>query len=303
MAKKTDPMSDYYEVLKLTLNRGVRKFNKRTGQITLSLHAPQVLRFNVENNKLPLVTARKVPNKFFRVEFQAFAAEGSADERRICELMHGTRDMSVETPWTKNARDPLWLPHARFDGDIGRLSYGPMMRTYPAIDGSTVDQLQRVVDTLKSDPTNRQDVVVVMFRADWKVGGKVYCALPPCHMVFKFYAYPDGRLSITVVMRSWDLAVGGPSNIAYYTLMLYTVAHLTGLTPYEVRFVAHDSHIYSDHVEGVEEMLRRYNSSAGLPPLPTLVLDNPPSNLNDFRATNFKIQGYDALQALSFEMF
>ncbi|MEU9003910.1 thymidylate synthase, partial [Streptomyces sp. NPDC048551] len=135
-------------------------------------------------------------------------------------------------------------------GDLGPV-YGAQWRSWPTPDGSHVDQITEVLDTLRRDPDSRRMIV-----SAWNVAELPNMALAPCHAFFQFYV-ADGKLSCQLYQRSADLFLGVPFNIASYALLTHMVAQQAGLEPGDFIWTGGDCHIYDNHVEQVTEQLSR----------------------------------------------
>lgn len=150
-----------------------------------------------------------------------------------------------------------------------------------------VDQFKTLVADLKHNPNSRRHIINL-----WNPGDLCEMALPPCHMMTQWYTR-DGKLDCQMYQRSADMFVGVPWNIAFYSLMNYVVAHLTGLKPGRFIWVGGDCHIYKNHFEQVMTQLRRE-----LRPSPTLTLDEPPNGLKGWTPDNFVIHNYNPHPAI-----
>ncbi|MEK6967408.1 MAG: thymidylate synthase, partial [Nanoarchaeota archaeon] len=195
-------MQQYLDALKYILEKGIDKPN-RTGTGTKAVFGMQ-FRYNMEDG-FPLVTTKKMPWKSVVSELLWFI-EGSNDERRLAEILHGTRDPEKQTIWTQNAQASYWKPKAKFPGDLGRI-YGIQWRHWRTPHGE-IDQLARAIELIKKDPTNRHIIVNA-----WNPGELDQMALPPCHTFFHFFV-AEGKLSVQMYQRSCDMFLGVPFNIA-----------------------------------------------------------------------------------------
>jgi thymidylate synthase len=144
----------------------------------------------------------------------------------------------------------IWDEWADQDGELGPV-YGVQWRSWPTPSGEHIDQISRVLDTLRRNPDSRRIIV-----SAWNVAELDKMALPPCHAFFQFYV-ADGALSCQLYQRSADLFLGVPFNIASYSLLTHMVAAQTGYRPGEFIWTGGDCHIYDNHVEQVEEQLSR----------------------------------------------
>jgi thymidylate synthase len=175
----------------------------------------------------------------------------------------------------------IWDEWADERGDLGPV-YGAQWRSWKGADGRTHDQITSVLDGIRNTPDSRRLIV-----SAWNVGEIEHMALAPCHALFQFYV-ADGRLSCQLYQRSADLFLGVPFNIASYALLTHMMAQVTGLQPGEFVHTFGDAHIYSNHVEQVDEQLARDTRS-----LPTLQLNTDISDLFAFAADDIAIVDYD----------
>src|SRR3989338_7650967 len=170
-------MQQYLDTMKFILENGSDR-KDRTGVGTRAVFGMQ-FRYDLSKG-FPMVTTKKMPWKSIASELLWFI-EGSNDERRLAELLHGTRDSSKTTIWTANANADYWKPKARFAGDLGRV-YGVQWRKWKTPDGKEIDQLASAIEMIKKDPGSRRIIVNA-----WNPGELDSMALPPCHTFFQFF--------------------------------------------------------------------------------------------------------------------
>mgnify|MGYP001604523642 FL=1 len=269
-------MKQYLDALRHILENGIDR-QSRTGISTRAVFGMQ-LRFNMEDG-FPAVTTKKLPWKSVASELLWFI-EGSSDERRLAEILHGTRDASKATIWTANAEAGYWKPKAKFEGDLGRI-YGVQWRKWKSPDGKEIDQLAEAIRLIKEQPTSRRIIVTA-----WNPGELQEMALPPCHAFFQFFV-ANNKLSLMMYQRSCDMFLGVPFNIASYSLLLHMVSQVTGLKPGELIHTLADTHIYHNHFEQVKEQLSRKPF-----PLPKLWLNPEIKNIDDFTMDDIKLENY-----------
>jgi thymidylate synthase len=274
----------YLDLLADVLNNGTLSTD-RTGVGTLAVFGRQ-LRFDI-NEYFPAVTTKKLAFKAVVGEL-LWMLEGSGDERRLAEITHGTRD-GVVTIWTPNALAPYWKPKAKFEGDLGRV-YGMQWRYWRGPKGE-IDQVASIINALKNDPSSRR----IMLSA-WNVGELDQMALPPCHCFAQFNVRGNA-LDCLVYVRSNDLFLGAPFNIAQYSLLTYLLAHVTDLVPGELVYTVGNAHIYTNHIEQVREQLDRFPF-----PSPTLWLNPAVSRLEDFTMDDVRLEGYRHHNPIKAEM-
>ncbi len=270
----------YLDALKEILTTGVDRTG-RNGD-TRAKFAIQ-LRHDFKDG-FPALTTKKLAFKAVKSELLWFI-EGSQDDNRLREL-NGTD----RTIWTANAEADYWTPKAEFPGDLGRI-YGVQWRRWQRSDGSTLDQLARVIDKIKNDPADRRLIV-----SAWNPGELEQMALPPCHVFFQFFVSGD-RLSLHMVQRSCDMFLGVPFNIASYALLLAMVAQVTGKVPHELVLTLNDAHIYHDHFDAVEEQLSREPL-----PYPTLWLNPDIRDIDRFTMDDIRLEDYRSHEAIKAPM-
>lgn len=241
----------------------------RTGVGTYSVFGRQ-LRFNLDEG-FPLLTTKKVHLKSI-----------------IHELLWFLRGETNIKPLHEN-KVTIWDEWADEFGELGSV-YGKQWRNWEGPNG-TVDQIARLVETLKKDPNSRRMIVVAYNPADLPP-----VAPPACHTLFQLYTSGD-RLSLQLYQRSADLMLGVPFNIASYSLLLMMIAQVTGFKPYEFVHTFGDVHIYSNHVEGARLQLSRETR-----PLPVMRINPEVHNLFEFQYSDFELQNYDPHPGIKFDI-
>ncbi len=265
-------MKQYLEVLDRIMKEGVER-RGRNG-VTKALFTVQ-MRFKMRDG-FPAVTTKKLAFKAVKGELLWFL-EGSGDDNRLKAIMGTDR-----TIWTDNAQAPYWKPNAKFDGDLGRV-YGVQWRKWQNYHGETFDQMKTVIERLKTDPTDRRLVVTA-----WNPGELQEMALPPCHMIFQFFA-ANGKLSLHMLQRSCDMFLGVPFNITSYSLLLHMVAQVAGMEADECILTLGDAHIYDAHYDAVREQLSRAPY-----PLPRLVLNPAVRDIDGFKMEDIALENYQS---------
>ena len=258
-------MRVYLDYLRHILNHGVEK-QDRTGTGTRSVFGHQ-MRFDLQEG-FPLVTTKKLHIRSIIHELLWFL-NGDTNIRYLKE-----NGVSIWDEWADDR------------GDLGPI-YGRQWRRWETPDGRVIDQMQTIVDTVRSNPDSRRMIV-----SAWNVGQLEEMALPPCHLLFQFYV-ADGKLSCQLYQRSADSFLGVPFNIASYSLLVHMLAQQTGLEAGEFIWTGGDCHIYSNHFDQVEEQLSR----EPLPP-PKLVIHRKPASLFDYRFDDFEITNYQSHPAI-----
>ena len=273
-------MKQYKQALEYILENG-RDKSDRTGVGTRSVFGYQ-MRFDLQEG-FPATTTKRLAWRAVVSELLWFL-EGSSDERRLAEILHGTRDLNKKTIWTANAEADYWKPKAKFDGDLGRV-YGVQWRNFGG-----VDQVQQLIDNIKRDPTSRRHII-----SAWNPAELDQMALPPCHVLSQFDV-TDGRLSCQLYQRSCDMFLGVPFNIASYSLLTHIIARECGLKVGDFVWTGGDCHIYNNHFDAVREQLSR--EERALPTLMTTV----GKQWNEYTMEDFVLDGYDPHPAIKAEM-
>jgi thymidylate synthase len=178
-------------------------------------------------------------------------------------------------------------------GDLGPV-YGKQWRRWEAPDGSEIDQIAYAIDQIKNNPDSRRIIVSGWNVADLQglIKGK-RSAPPLCHTIFQFYVQDD-QLSCQLYQRSADLFLGVPFNIASYSLLTHMIAHVCGLKPGKFIHTFGDLHIYSNHINQVDEQLSRKPR-----PLPQLKINPTVKSIDDFVFEDFELIGYDPYPRIS----
>jgi thymidylate synthase len=235
-------MKNYHDLLQKIIDDGIDS-QDRTGIGTRSLFGEQ-LKFDLRMG-FPAITTKKLAWSAVKAELLWFI-EGSGDERRLAEIQYGTRDASKTTIWTANANAEYWKPKARFEGDLQRI-YGVQWRDWrsPIFKGAysytSTDQLISLIENIKKDPYSRRHILM-----SFNPGELDQMALPPCHMMCQFYVR-DSEISCQVYIRSNDMFLGCPFNIASYALFTHMIAQVTNLNVGNLILSIGDCHIYHDH--------------------------------------------------------
>lgn len=171
-------------------------------------------------------------------------------------------------------------------GELGDV-YGAQWRHWRKVQGGFIDQIDDVVNQIKTNPNSRRLIV-----SAWNPEDVPSQALPPCHTLFQFYV-ADGKLSLQLYQRSADIFLGVPFNIASYSLLLHMVAAQTGLEAGEFVHTFGDAHIYSNHVDQVTEQLSREMAE-----LPTLVLNSDVTSIFDYTMDDIKVENYKPAKSI-----
>ena len=261
-------MRQYLDLLDRILKEGVQK-GDRTGTGTISIFGHQT-RYNLEEG-FPLLTTKKLYLKGIIYELLWFL-KGDTNIRYLQE---------------NNVH--IWDEWADENGELGPV-YGHQWRSWPDYDGGTIDQIQYVLNQIKTNPNSRRMIV-----SAWNVAEVNKMALPPCHSLFQFYVTPPsegmgevGKLSLQLYQRSADTFLGVPFNIASYALLCMMMAQVCGLKPGWFVHTTGDTHLYLNHLEQARLQLTREPR-----PLPTMHINPDVKDLFAFRYEDFQLENYN----------
>lgn len=252
-------MQQYLDLLRHVQDHGVKK-DDRTGTGTLSVFGYQ-MRFDL-NAGFPLLTTKKLHTRSIFHELLWFL-KGDTNIKYL-------KDNGVT----------IWDEWADADGNLGPV-YGSQWRSWPGPDGTTYDQITKLIEMIKKNPNSRRLIV-----SAWNVPFIESMALPPCHCLFQFYV-ANGKLSCQLYQRSADIFLGVPFNIASYALLTHMIAQVTGLGVGDFVHTLGDAHLYLNHMEQAVLQLTRTPKK-----LPTLKL-NPRTSIFDYVYDDIQIEGYD----------
>ncbi len=268
------------ELMRGILKSGARRID-RTNVGTISLFGKQ-LRFNLRNNTFPLLTTRKM---FFRGIFEELMLfiRGQTDNQILEE-----KKISI---WrgntTREFLDSRGLQRLPV-GDMGA-SYGFLFRHFGAeyktckddYTNQGVDQLKNVIDTIRTNPTDRRMIISL-----WDPTNLLNCPLPPCLYNYQFYVN-DGELSCMMTQRSSDFMVAGGWNIATGSLLTYLIATVCDLKPGELIWNIGDVHIYNNLIDQTKIQIER------TPVLFPKLLIAKKENITDYTFSDLQLLNYN----------
>ncbi len=250
----------YLDLLAEVLEHGARKTD-RTGTGTLSVFGRQ-LRFRLDPT-FPLLTTKKLHLKSILYELLWF--------------LRG--DTNVK--WLQERGVTIWNEWADEKGELGRV-YGAQWRDWRGPNDERIDQIDKVIEQIKTNPDSRRLIVTA-----WNPAEVDGMALPPCHALFQFHVQ-DGALSCQLYQRSADLFLGVPFNIASYALLTMMGAQVCGLTSGEFIHTFGDLHLYQNHLEQAQVQLEREPRA-----LPTMKINPAVKSIFDFKFSDFTLESYD----------
>lgn len=253
-------MKQYLDLMQHVLDTGAQKHD-RTGTGTVSVFGYQ-MRFNLQEG-FPMVTTKKLHLKSIIHELIWFL----------------TGDTNIK--YLKDNGVKIWDEWADEQGNLGPV-YGSQWRSWPTPDGRHIDQISKIIDTIKNNPDSRRIIV-----SAWNVADIDQMALPPCHAFFQFYV-ADGKLSCQLYQRSADIFLGVPFNIASYALLTMMVARVCNLEYGDFIHTLGDAHLYNNHIEQAKLQLSR-----DLKPLPTMEINPAVKDIFSFKFEDFELKNYE----------
>ena len=286
-------MKQYLELLDKICREGVVR-DDRTGTGTKGIFGYQ-MRFNLSEG-FPLLTTKRVFLKGVIHELLWFL-KGDTNIKYLVDngvhiwdsdafryynelcVKHGVLPVDKDT-FLAAAGIESPIEGYRF-GDLNNV-YGYQWRSWPKPDGGSIDQIQGVIDTIKSNPSSRRIIV-----SAWNVADVGSMALPPCHTMFQFFV-ADGKLSCQLYQRSADTFLGVPFNIASYALLTMMIAKECGLEAGDFVHTLGDAHLYLNHLEQAQEQLLREPRK-----LPKMHLRDGVKSIFDYTYDDFELEGYD----------
>ena len=258
-------MQQYLDLMRHVRENGTLKAD-RTGTGTYSVFGHQ-MRFDLSAG-FPLVTTKKVFLKGIIHELLWFLA--------------GSTNISYLTDHNVH----IWDEWADEHGELGPV-YGSQWRSWPGPDGDTIDQIEALVEGIRTNPHSRRHIV-----SAWNVAEVNHMALPPCHTLFQFYV-ADGKLSCQLYQRSADIFLGVPFNIASYALLTMMIAQVCDLELGDFVHTMGDAHLYTNHLEQTDLQLGRSPL-----PLPQMHLNPDVKDIFGFEYEDFELTGYECHGAI-----
>jgi thymidylate synthase len=252
-------MKQYLDLLRHVRDNGIEK-SDRTGTGTRSVFGHQ-MRFDLQAG-FPLVTTKKVYFKGLAIEMLWFLKGGTNIKYLVDNNVH------------------IWDAWADENGNLGPV-YGKQWVSWAGRDGQGINQIERVIESIKNNPDSRRHIVNA-----WNVSDLQDMALPPCHMFYQFWV-GDGKLSCQLYVRSNDLFLGAPFNIAEYALLTHMIAQQCDLDVGELVYTIGDAHIYLNHLDQIEEQLSREPYE-----LCQLKINRKPASIFDYEYEDFELVNY-----------
>ncbi|OGW73743.1 MAG: thymidylate synthase, partial [Nitrospirae bacterium RIFOXYC2_FULL_44_7] len=285
----------YLDIVKKILEQGVNK-GDRTGTGTLAI-AGAIFEHDMSKG-FPLITTKKMPYKVIASELEFFI-KGITDKKWLQDRKNHIWDEWANPKKAPYGHDEEFKRRMAEERDLGPV-YGFQWRHFNApyynydtdYRGQGIDQLKKIVETLKNNPTDRRMIV-----SAWNPTMMDQMALPPCHYAFQVTVL-DGKINLLWNQRSVDTMLGLPFNIASYATLLHLLAKETGLGEGKLVGFLADVHIYSNHIEGAKEQLTRDPDKY---PLPKLITENF-TNIFDWKAEDTQIINYQSFDKIAFDI-
>ena len=262
-------MRQYLDLVRHCLENGVDKTD-RTGVGTLASFGYQ-MRFDLKDG-FPCTTTKELHLRSII--------------RELLWFLKGDTNIA----YLKEKNVSIWDEWADENGDLGPV-YGKQWRAWETPDGECIDQIQKAIDLIKTDPDSRRILVNA-----WNVGELDRMALTPCHCLFQFFV-ADGHLSCQLYQRSCDIGLGVPFNIASYSLLTLMMAQVCQLRPGEFVWTGGDVHIYRNHIDALRLQLTREPR-----PLPLMTIKDRGQSIFGFRYDDFKLLNYDPHPSIPMEI-
>jgi thymidylate synthase len=260
-------MKVYHDLLRLVLENGTPR-EDRTGTGTIGVFGAQA-RFDLRES-FPCLTTKKLHLRSIIHELLWFLK----GETNIAYL--------------KENKVTIWDEWADADGNLGPV-YGKQWRSWATPSGESIDQIARLVHSIRTNPASRRHIV-----SAWNPADIEGMALPPCHALFQFYVNTTTQeLSCQLYQRSADLFLGVPFNIASYALLTMMMAQVCDLKPGEFVHTFGDLHLYQNHLDQAREQLTREPR-----PLPVMKINPAVKEIDQFRYEDFELTGYDPHPAI-----
>ena len=244
-----------------------------------------VMHFDLTENTIPLLTTKKLAYKTCLKELLWFIRGCSNNEELKKENVHiwdgnSSREFLDSRGLTENK-----------EGDLGPI-YGFQWRHFNAeykdcdsnYDNEGIDQLENIIIKLKN-PETRNDRRLIM--TAWNPCQLNKMALPPCHILCQFNVTKNRYLSCSLYQRSGDVGLGVPFNIASYSYLTHLIAHHCDLEPLEFIYNLGNTHIYEDHVDGLNVQICKVPYE-----FPKICIKNKYDDINEYKIEDFEIIDY-----------
>jgi thymidylate synthase len=268
---------EYLKLCKKILDEGTEVEN-RTGTNTIKIPLYN-LQFNL-GEEFPFLTTKQLYYRQAIIEMLWIYQAQSNDVRWLQE-----RNVNIWNEWEID-ENGLWRATQMVPGEDGKLvkkeieknfgkenahtigtAYGWIVKKYGLID--------ELINKIKNNPTDRRMVMSL-----WQNEHLGTAVLPSCVWSSE-WDVTDGHLNAYVHQRSCDVPLGLPFNVTQYSVLLYMLAHVSGLKPGNLYYSIKDAHIYVNQVDGIKEQIERGETLEDLP-APELWLNPEVKDFYDF---------------------
>lgn len=289
-------MKQYLDLLKDVLENGEWKEPARPGMPRTKEVFGRMMKFNLREG-FPLITTKKMHYKGIIAELLWFLS-GSTNvydlNKMGCKIWNDdaykyykNRDgLLKKEVWLELLNSDTISPKEKKYFDCGRI-YGAQWNNFgsPSDHSFGFNQIQYLIDNIKNNPNSRYHVVSAWNPVDF-VSEYKFAALPACHMLFQCSVRNGMYIDLSIIMRSNDLFLGAPYNIASYALLANLIASVTGYMPGELTYYVNSAHIYENHIDQIKEQLGREPLE-----LPGLYFEYKDS-MFEYSVDDFKIENY-----------
>jgi len=284
--------NQYLNLVKDVLNHG-ETIHSRNGKVKTIYGS--AMHFDLKNNKIPLITTKKLAWKTCLKELLWFI-NGSTDNKIL-------QNQNVKI-WNKNASREFLNSRNLFnyeEQDLGPI-YGHQWRHFNAeyencntdYTNKGIDQIKYIIDNLKNNENKYSRRLII---SAWNPCQLNEMALPPCHVLAQFNVSNNNKLSCSLYQRSGDIGLGVPFNIASYSFLTHLIAKHCDLEPLEFIYYLGNCHIYNDHIDVLEKQLLNKPNK-----FPTLNILTKKNDINDYKINDFEINNYIFHKKLLMEM-
>lgn len=287
----------YLDLVQDVIDHGHYKPVERTGVGTWSRFGKS-LRFDLRDNRLPMLTTKKMFFKGIAKELLWFLkGDCTTTDTLVKDNVH-IWDLNS----TRDYLDSRGLQDYT-EGELGPIygyqwrHWGKKYKGKDNVQNEGIDQIQKIIETIRTNPNDRR-----MILSAWNVSDLDQMALPPCHVFAQFYVreVSDKKyLSCAMYQRSADLFLGVPFNVTSYALLTHLIAHVTDCEPDELVMFFGDAHVYANHLEAVKTQLARKDQCYDFP---TLRISDTTKDIDQIQYTDLMVENYESHGTISAPM-
>lgn len=286
----------YFDLINNIIDNG-DFIKSRNGNI-LSIFG-NMMRFSLQDNKIPILTSKKVAHKTCLKELLWFISGNTSNQ---------VLQQQKVFIWNENSTREFLNSRGLFDnqeGDLGPVYgfqwrnfngtyHGPNTLQNDNIQKDGVDQLQNIINILK-DPEQRHSRRIIL--SAWNPVQIDNMALPPCHVLAQFHVSSNNELSCSLYQRSGDVGLGVPFNIASYSFLTHLLAHHCDLKPKDFVYFLGNAHIYEEHIEALKNQLNN-----PLFDFPQVFINNKYDTIDEYKFTDFQVNNYKCADKIKMVM-